>query len=145
MNALRPPEDFKERTPPPMIDGIKEPNIRVVPGELGRIVDEAELALIRANLGLYQRDGKIVFISYTPAKTSRGEATTTIQILERQEHALIVDMAKAATFERFDRRSKKWVTADPPILAVKALREHGTRQVSLSNPARRYHRTNSAC
>jgi putative DNA primase/helicase len=108
------------------IDGIEEkPNIRVVPGELGRIVDEAELALIRANRGLYQRDGKIVFISYTPAKTSRGEATTTIQILERQEHALIVDMAQAATFERFDKRSKKWVTADPPILAVKALREHG--------------------
>jgi putative DNA primase/helicase len=126
MNAHRPPEDFKERTQSPTIDGTEEkPNIRVVAGELGRIVDAAEVALIRANRGLYQRDGAIVFISYTPAKTSRGEATTTIQILERQEHALIVDMAEAATFERFDKRAKKWVAADPPILAVKALREHG--------------------
>ena len=40
------------------IDGIEEkPNIRVVAGELGRIVDAAEVALIRANRGLYQRDG----------------------------------------------------------------------------------------
>ena len=94
MNALRPPGGFfKERTAPPVIDpenarataktamieGIEEkPNIQVVAGEIGRIVDEAELALIRATRGLYQRDGRIVFISYTPAKTSRGEATTTI-------------------------------------------------------------------
>jgi hypothetical protein len=84
MNAHRPPDDFKEQTQPPMIDGTEEkPNIRVVAGELGRIVDAAEVALIGANRGLYQRDGAIVFISYTPAKTSRGEATTTIQILER--------------------------------------------------------------
>ena len=81
--------------------------------------------MIKANRGLYQRDNKIVFVSYSPAKTSTGEDTVTIQILERGEHALIVDMATAANFERFDKRSKDWVAADPPIAIVKALQQHG--------------------
>ena len=101
------------------------PTIRLVAGEIERIVDEAEIALIKANRGLYQRDNKIVFVAYSPAKTSTGEDTVTIQILERGEHALIVDMAAAANFERFDKRSKDWVAADPPISIVKALQQHG--------------------
>jgi putative DNA primase/helicase len=100
------------------------PTIKLVAGEIGRIVDEAELALIKANRGLYQRDGRIVFVSYTPAKTNRGEDTFTIQILDRGEHALIAGMAAAARFERFDKRSEKWFASDPPILIVKALQEH---------------------
>jgi len=105
------------------------PTIRLVAGEIERIVDEAEVALIKANRGLYQRDNKIVFVAYSPAKTSKGEPTVTIQILERGEHALIVDMAASASFERFDKRSKAWVSVDPPILIVKALREHGLGQL----------------
>lgn len=101
------------------------PTIRLVAGELGRIVKEAEDALINADLGLYQRDGKIVFVAYTPAKTSTGEDTSTVQIIERQEHAILVDMAEAATFERYDKRTKKFFVADPPLIAIKALRELG--------------------
>jgi hypothetical protein len=100
--------------------------IRVVRGELGRIVDEIQAALIKApDLGLYQRDNKIVCIAYTPAKTSSGEDTTIIQIVERQEHALLVDAANAAIFERYDRRKNKYVADDPPSIAIKALREGG--------------------
>ena len=112
--------------PPKAGDGDGKPVIRVVAGEIERIVDETELALIKANRGLYQRDGKIVFVSYTPAKTSTGEDTVTIQILERGEHALIVDMAVAANFQRSDKRVKQgWVAADPALAIVKALQEHG--------------------
>jgi len=101
------------------------PIIRLAAGQIERIVDEAEAALIKASRGLYQRDNQIVFVAYTPAKTSRGEDTVTIQILERGEHALLVDMAAAADFKRFDKRVRGWVVADPPILIVKALQQHG--------------------
>ena len=111
--------------PMPVPANDSRPCIRLVAGEIERIVDEAEVALIKANRGLYQRDNKIVFVAYTPAKTSKGKDTVTIQILERGEHALIVDMASAANFVRFDKRCKDWVAADPPITAVKALQQHG--------------------
>jgi putative DNA primase/helicase len=99
--------------------------IRIVPGELRRMVDEAELALLTAKRELYQRDGKIVHVSYTPALTSTGEPTTTIQILERGDNALILDLSVAAPFEKFNKRSKDWLPQDPPLLIVKALQEHG--------------------
>jgi hypothetical protein len=101
------------------------PIILLVAGEIGGIVEESEAALIKANRGIYQRDGKIVFVAYTPAKTSAGENTVAIQILERGEHALLVDMAASANFKRFDRRVKDWITADPSIPIVKALQQHG--------------------
>jgi hypothetical protein len=101
------------------------PTVRLIVGEIERIVDEAEAALIKARRGLYQRDNRIVFVAYSPAKTATGADTATIQILERGEHALIVDMAASANFERFDKRVKGWVAADPPISIVKALQQHG--------------------
>jgi putative DNA primase/helicase len=101
------------------------PTIRIAAGEIERIVDETELALINAGRGLYQRDGKIVFVAYTPAKTCDGDNTTTIQILERGEHALLLDMSAATNFERFDKRANKWVSADPPLTIVLALKEYG--------------------
>jgi hypothetical protein len=111
------------------------PTIRVARGELPRIVDEIESALIGAEIGLYQRDGRIVAVHHTPAKTRShrpkpGESetphdTTVIQILERGEHALMVDAASAAIFERYDARKKTFIPDDPPGLAVRALRERG--------------------
>ena len=81
--------------------------------------------MIKASRGLYQRDNKIVFVAYTPAKTSTGEDTVAIQILERGEHALMLDMSASANFERFDEQLKDWIPADPPISIVKALQQHG--------------------
>src|SRR5208283_2025440 len=37
----------------------------------------------------------------------------------------MVDMDAAANFERFDKRAKRFFAADPPILIVKALQQHG--------------------
>jgi putative DNA primase/helicase len=123
-------ETFERETERELKGGKALPNdprpmIRIVAGEVERIVDEAENALIKANRGLYQRDNKIVFVAFTPAKTSTGENTVAIQILERGEHALIVDMSSSANFERFDKRCKDWIPADPPISIVKALQQHG--------------------
>lgn len=117
--------------PMPVPANDSRPCIRLVAGEIQRFVDEAEVALIKANRGLYQRDNKIVFVAYTPAKTSKGKDTVTIQILERGEHALIVDMASAANFVRFDKRCKDWVAADPTITTVKALQQHGLGKLRL--------------
>lgn len=127
-DTLNSQADLERTSAKPNASGETLPNrptIRVVRGGLGRIVDEIEVALIKADFGLYQRDNKIVSVAHTPAKTSSGEDTTIIQIVERQEHALLVDAANAATFERFDTRKNKYVADDPPSIAIKALREGG--------------------
>jgi putative DNA primase/helicase len=99
--------------------------IRLTAGDMECIVAESEAALIRSGRQLYQRDGKIVFVAYTPAKTCDGDNTTTIQIIERGEHALLLDMCAAANFEKFDKRANKWVSADPPMTIGLALKEYG--------------------
>lgn len=108
---------------PPNGGGVR-PTIRLAAGRIKRIVDEAERALIKARCGLYQRDGRIVFVAYTPAKTGKGEDTATIQILERGEHALLADMCGAANFEKYNKTAEAWISADPPSLIAKALQEH---------------------
>ena len=50
------------RRKPRIVPAANDPRstIRLVEGEIERIVDEVESALIAANRGLYQRDGRIV-------------------------------------------------------------------------------------
>jgi hypothetical protein len=103
--------------------GENRPTIRLAAGETERIVDEAELALIRANRGLYQRDNSIVFVGSVPAISAHSREITVQRIFERGEHALIEDLGCAAHFERWDGRVKAFVPADPPIAIAKTLRQ----------------------
>ena len=121
------PPDSGEPPPPPTAkpdEAGSRPTIRLAAGQIKRIVDEAELALIQARCGLYQRDGRIVFVAYTPAKTGKGEDTVTIQILERGEQAVLADMCGAAAFQKYNQKAGRWLAADPPLVIVQALRQH---------------------
>lgn len=40
----------------------RRPRIQIVPGKLSAVVAAAEQVLIKANAGIYQRDGKLVRI-----------------------------------------------------------------------------------
>lgn len=80
--------------------------IRILPGELDRIVDaaERELALLRRH---YQRGGLIVTVVTDP-----GTQETRVQDISAP--ALVRALAGAAAWERFDGRTKQWVRTDPP-------------------------------
>jgi putative DNA primase/helicase len=106
----------------------KRPTIRIVPGEIERIVNEAEAALIKANRGIYQRDGRIVSIGSAPAIAADETKITVQRIFERGEHALQEDLSTAAQFEKYDARSKNYVLVNPPMWIVKALRERTGRR-----------------
>ena len=80
--------------------------IRVAQGEIHRVVDAAERELAQARRH-YQRGGLIVTVNTDP-----GTRETRIQ--EITQPALVRDLAGAATWERFDARSKDWVRTDPP-------------------------------
>ena len=83
-----------------------KPTIRVMAGELHRVVDAAERELACSQRH-YQRGGLIVTVVTDP-----GTRETRVQ--EISTPALVRALAGAATWERFDARSQDWVRIDPP-------------------------------
>jgi hypothetical protein len=83
-----------------------KPVIRVVPGELHSVVDAAERELAKSKRH-YQRGGLIVNVVTDP-----GTGETRVQDISQP--ALVRALAGAATWERYDSRSRGWVRIDPP-------------------------------
>jgi len=83
-----------------------KPTIRVVPGEIHRVVDAAERAL--ANTQRYfQKGGLIVSVVTDPG-------THETRVLEVGAPALVRALAGVAAWEKMDARSGNWVRVDPP-------------------------------
>ena len=83
-----------------------KPTIRVVAGEIHRVVDAAERELAHGGR-FYQRGGLIVTVVADP-----GTRETRVQ--EVTQPALVRALASAACWERFDARAGDWVRTDPP-------------------------------
>lgn len=90
-----------------------KPLIRIVAGDLHRVVDAAEKEL--ANLGRhYQTGGLIVSVSTDPVTGDPSIVPTSAPALTRE-------LSVAATWERYDGRAKDWVRSDPPARHVAIL------------------------
>ena len=85
---------------------LMKPTIRIVAGEIHRVVDAAERELAKSRRH-YQRGGLIVTVVTDP-----GTRETRVQNISQP--ALVRALAGAATWERFDGRSEDWVRSDPP-------------------------------
>lgn len=89
--------------------------IRVVAGDLYRVVDAAEHEL--ANAGRhYQCGGLIVSVSTDPMSGNPSIVPTSVQALTRE-------LSIAATWEKYDQRSSAWACCDPPTRHVANLYE----------------------
>ena len=97
------------------------PTICLLANDIERIVDEAERALIRADRGLYQRDGSVVYVDSAPAITAHGVTIQLQRICVRDENALREDLSSAACFEKFDARVNDFVIVDPPMAIARTL------------------------
>ena len=99
------------------------PVIRLVAGELERPVNAAEMALIGADVGLYQRAGTIVCTGTIPMLTAHKKEIPTVGIFEVGEHRLLELMMSAARFEKYDARAEGFVPTNCPMTIPKTLRE----------------------
>jgi hypothetical protein len=97
----------------------QKPVIRLVAGEISRIVDEIENAVLAANLGLYQRNGNAVRIETAIIPMPDAPSRRTLVIREQEAETLREDLCKAARFEKFDKRSAEWLACDPPSQRAK--------------------------
>lgn len=90
-----------------------KPVIRVVAGDLHRVVDAAEKEL--SNRGRhYQSGGLIVSVSTDPTSGDPSIVPTSMPALTRE-------LSVAATWEKYDGRTEDWVRCDPPTRHVSIL------------------------
>jgi hypothetical protein len=100
--------------------GAPWPQIFVAPGELPRVVDEAESALLTLGQEIYQRGGLIVRPVLSKLKASDDRDTTGWRLVAVTRPYLIEALTCAARFLKFDARSKSWVATDAPDRVAEA-------------------------
>jgi hypothetical protein len=101
--------------------GASRPVIRIVAGEIPRMTDEAERALIGAGAAIYSRSSVLVrpITDIVPASDKRTTQTAKLKALSRENMAEALSLA--AEFQRFNIRKDDWVVTDPPDTVVALL------------------------
>jgi hypothetical protein len=93
------------------IAGTPWPQIQIKAGELPRVVNEAEDALILLGREIYQRGGLVVRPVQDPALPGETESW---QLIPLTRPYLVETLCCAGQFSQFDRRARKWTTVDAP-------------------------------
>lgn len=99
----------------PRVEAMHKPVIRIVQGDLHRIVDAAEREL--AKRGRHFQSGGLIVSVVT--NTSTGDPS----IVPTSIPALTRELSVAAIWEKYDGRAKDWVRTDPPHRHIKVLDE----------------------
>jgi hypothetical protein len=90
------------------------PQIRIKPGEIPRVVNEAEEALLLLGREIYQRGGMLVRPVLTTFKASKQRAIDGWTLVPLSRPWLVDTLGCAAQFMKHDARSKGWVSTDAP-------------------------------
>jgi hypothetical protein len=104
------------------------PTIQVIAGELPRIVNEAELALIDLDDEIYQRGLQVIRpVMQRHIKSDDGSETQRWRLMDVNQPYLRFTLGRAARFMKYDGRSDIWKPIDPP---------HDVAQLYLANAGR---------
>jgi putative DNA primase/helicase len=95
------------------------PTIRLVGGQLPRIVRETERALLLSGAPIFSRAGTLVYPTVETVTAADGRKTVTAKLREFTADSLLEPLAEAAIYQRFSIRQKCWVDADPPLQLVR--------------------------
>jgi hypothetical protein len=91
----------------------KTPFILIVAGEVSRVVDEVETALIGADLPIFERARSLVYPVKTELPAADDTKTESVLLRTMRNENVIYQLNKhAAVCTRFDERKKKWVKTD---------------------------------
>ena len=94
------------------------PLIRIQAGRLPATVDAAEDSLIAARADLYQRGGIVVRPTLSKFRTADGGDDVGLRLTPVGTQHVVECMTKAARFEKFDARRRRWVPTNcPPQIA----------------------------
>jgi putative DNA primase/helicase len=90
------------------------PCLKVEPGMIDVIVSQAEEAVMRAGLDVYQRGRNLVRPAVQQHTASNGRQTIAACFAEMTPAGVIDYMSQAADWTRFDARAKRHLPIDPP-------------------------------
>src|SRR5262249_34032268 len=90
------------------------PQIRVVAGQIPRIVTEAESALLGYGGNIYHRGGRLVIPVEIKYAASDDREDRGWQLIEISKPEMIHILSRAAQFWKFDGRMHAWKVIDPP-------------------------------
>jgi hypothetical protein len=90
------------------------PQIRIQPGELPRIVNEAEDALLLLGREIYQRGGLIVRPVKSKLKAADNREITGWQLIAVVRPYMVETLCCAAQFLKYDGRTRGYVVVNPP-------------------------------
>jgi hypothetical protein len=96
------------------------PQIYVLAGELPRVVNEAEEALLDSGKEVYQRGGQVVRPVLSKLKASDDRSTWAWRIIEVTQPHMVEMLTCAAQFLRYDGRSRDFRPIDAPDKVAKA-------------------------
>ena len=88
--------------------------ISVNPGELPRIVDEAEAALLKADCGIYQRGTSVVRAVWSKLKAADDQDTFAHLLIPVELTYLVETLTRVAKFARFNVAKDRHVAIDCP-------------------------------
>jgi len=118
-NGWRAEQPRRVRTTHSSRDGCDEvtpqgnrPLIRIRAGQMPETIDEAEDALLGAQLGFYQRGSIVVRPTMTPVAISGGRQIDAPRLVHVRAHHMAEAFTKAAHWERFDMRAGDWISTD---------------------------------
>jgi putative DNA primase/helicase len=90
--------------------------LRVSPGELAELADQAEMALLEHRGDLYQRGGQLVRIRIAQTETVQGihRHGGTPVISQVDTDYLVDQLSRLVHWEKYNERRHDWVTCDAP-------------------------------
>jgi hypothetical protein len=127
-----PPPGAPPAPPPPPPQPRTWPSIRIIAGELPRVVDEAESALLASGYELYQRGGLIVRPALSTLRAAHNRDTLAWRLVPLNAQHLIELMTRVARFYRYNERKKTFAVTDaPPKIAETYLAREGLWRIPI--------------
>jgi hypothetical protein len=105
--------------------GSPWPQIRIIPGEVPRVVNEAESALLLLGREIYQRGGLVVRPQLVPIKTSGDREFEGWRLMPITWPYMMELFSCAARWLKYDGRRKGWLQVDVPRLIIDAYLARG--------------------
>ena len=103
------------RTRPQPLSRGARPTIKIQDGDLLRILDEAEDALLASGLPIFSRAGMLVEPVAENMSAADGRKTVVARLRQLSPESFLGPAAEAATFQKYNRRINDWVDTDPPL------------------------------
>jgi hypothetical protein len=97
------------------------PTIQIVGGQLPRIINEVESALLASGAPIFCRADRLVEPVTEEMAAADGRKTVTAKLRALSVDSLLEPIAEAAIFQGYNRKQKAWIDIDPPLQIVRMI------------------------